>query len=67
MLTGLFATFLIPETKGRTLEGKLIPSKVLGLIMTRLLAELSNENQEGFITGGAGPLELRDGVVEHRS
>lgn len=25
--------------------------------------ELSNENQEGFITGGAGPLELHDGVV----
>lgn len=45
MLTGLFATTLIEETKGRTLE------------------ELSNENQEGFITGGAGPLELHDGVV----
>ncbi|CAE6373390.1 unnamed protein product [Rhizoctonia solani] len=45
MLTGLFATFLIPETKGRSLE------------------ELSNESQDGFISGGAGPLELRDGVV----
>ncbi|ELU40981.1 inorganic phosphate transporter [Rhizoctonia solani AG-1 IA] len=45
MLTGLFATFLIPETKGRTLE------------------DLSNESQDGFVSGGAGPLELRDGVV----
>lgn len=45
MLTGIFSTLLIEETKGRSLE------------------ELSNENQEGFITGGAGPLELHDGVV----
>ncbi|KAG8685332.1 Inorganic phosphate transporter pho84 [Ceratobasidium sp. 394] len=45
MLTGLFATFLIEETKGRTLE------------------DLSNESQDGFISGGAGPLELHDGVV----
>ncbi|KAG8757730.1 Inorganic phosphate transporter pho84 [Ceratobasidium sp. 428] len=45
MLTGLFATFLIEETKGRSLE------------------ELSNESQDGFISGGAGPLELHDGVV----
>ncbi|QRV86964.1 Sugar (and other) transporter [Ceratobasidium sp. AG-Ba] len=47
MLTGLLATFLIEETKGRTLE------------------DLSNESQDGFISGGAGPLELElhDGVV----
>jgi PHS family inorganic phosphate transporter-like MFS transporter len=33
MLTGIFSTLLIPETKGKTLE------------------ELSNEEQEGFVTG----------------
>ncbi|CUA68526.1 Repressible high-affinity phosphate permease [Neurospora crassa OR74A] [Rhizoctonia solani] len=44
MLTGLFSSFLIPETKGRSLE------------------ELSNESQDGFVSGGAGPLELRGGV-----
>jgi MFS transporter, PHS family, inorganic phosphate transporter len=36
MLTGIFSTLLLPETKGRTLE------------------ELSNENQEGFVTGNFG-------------
>jgi len=35
MLTGIFSTLLLPETKGKSLE------------------ELSNENQEGFITGTA--------------
>jgi len=33
MLTGIFSTLLIPETKGKSLE------------------ELSNENQEGFVSG----------------
>jgi PHS family inorganic phosphate transporter-like MFS transporter len=33
MLTGIFSTLLIPETKGKTLE------------------ELSNEKQDGFVSG----------------
>lgn len=33
MLTGIFSTLLLPETKGRTLE------------------DLSNEEQDGFVTG----------------
>ncbi|RDB25729.1 Repressible high-affinity phosphate permease [Hypsizygus marmoreus] len=39
MLTGIFSTLLVPETKGKTLE------------------ELSNEDQEGFITGFAGAVD----------
>ncbi|RDB17325.1 Inorganic phosphate transporter PHO84 [Hypsizygus marmoreus] len=45
MLTGIFSTLLIPETKLRTLE------------------ELSNEKQEGFITGVAGAIEITDGII----
>ena len=33
MLTGIFSTLLIPETKGKSLE------------------ELSNEDQDGFVSG----------------
>jgi len=33
MMTGIFSTLLIPETKGKSLE------------------ELSNEDQEGFVSG----------------
>jgi MFS transporter, PHS family, inorganic phosphate transporter len=33
MLTGIFSTLCIPETKGKTLE------------------ELSNEDQDGFVSG----------------
>lgn len=36
MVTGVFSTLLIPETKQRSLE------------------ELSNENQEGFVSGTPG-------------
>ncbi|KAI0084141.1 phosphate transporter [Irpex rosettiformis] len=39
MLTGIFSTLLLPETKGRTLE------------------DLSNEDQNGFISGPAAPKE----------
>jgi len=45
MLTGVFSTMLIPETKGRTLE------------------DLSNENQDGFIEGVAGRVEVQDGLI----
>ena len=45
MLTGVFSTLLIPETKGRSLE------------------DLSNEDQDGFIAGVAGRVEVQDGVV----
>ena len=40
MLTGIFSTLLLPETKGRTLE------------------DLSNEDQENFITGAIYPSPL---------
>ncbi|KAF8596750.1 phosphate transporter [Ceratobasidium sp. AG-I] len=47
MLTGVFSTLLIEETKGRTLE------------------DLSGESQDGFIIGGAGPIEMSErGSVE---
>ncbi|KAF8591129.1 phosphate permease [Ramaria rubella] len=45
MLTGIFSTLLLPETKQRTLE------------------DISNENQENFISGVAGTVEVRDGIV----
>jgi hypothetical protein len=45
MLTGLFATLLIPETKGRTLEGKLFvadtPAHVVTFFMFRALQRVS--------------------------
>ena len=37
MLTGIFSTLLLPETKGQTLE------------------ELSNEDQDDFVTGQSWP------------
>jgi len=50
MLTGIFSTLLIPETKQRSLE------------------ELSNENQEGFVSGVAGRVEAtRDGMIIDQS
>ncbi|KAG8772536.1 Inorganic phosphate transporter pho84 [Ceratobasidium sp. 428] len=49
MLTGLFATLLIEETKGRSLE------------------DISNEAQDDFISGGAGPLELHDFATDLRA
>lgn len=45
MLTGIFSTLLLPETKGRTLE------------------DLSNEEQDGFVTGIAAKIEVQNGVV----
>jgi hypothetical protein len=41
MLTGIFSTLLLPETKGKTLE------------------ELSNEDQEGFVTGMISSFSFR--------
>ncbi|KAG8783475.1 hypothetical protein FRC12_019681 [Ceratobasidium sp. 428] len=49
MLTGLFATLLIEETMGRSLE------------------DISNEAQDDFISGGAGPLELHDFATDLRA
>jgi PHS family inorganic phosphate transporter-like MFS transporter len=45
MLTGIFSTLLLPETKNRTLE------------------ELSNEDQEGFVKGISGTVEVKDGII----
>jgi PHS family inorganic phosphate transporter-like MFS transporter len=45
MLTGIFSTLLIPETKGKTLE------------------ELSNEEQEGFVTGVRGLRVNKEGIL----
>jgi hypothetical protein len=45
MMTGIFSTLLIPETKGRTLE------------------DLSNEDQENFITGMVSPCPFRCGSL----
>jgi len=45
MLTGIFSTLLLPETKNRTLE------------------ELSNEDQEGFVSGVVGTVEVKDGLI----
>ncbi|KDQ62676.1 hypothetical protein JAAARDRAFT_171223 [Jaapia argillacea MUCL 33604] len=42
MLTGVFSTLLIPETRGRSLE------------------QLSNERQEGFVTGIVGSTDITD-------
>ena len=39
MLTGIFSTLLITETKQQTLE------------------DISNENQDGFVSGPAAPRE----------
>jgi len=45
MLTGVFSTLLLPETKQRTLE------------------DISNEDQDNFIRGVAGTVEVQDGVI----
>jgi len=45
MLTGIFSTLLLPETKQQTLE------------------ELSNEDQEDFVRGIAGKVEVENGII----
>jgi PHS family inorganic phosphate transporter-like MFS transporter len=45
MLTGIFSTLLIPETKGKSLE------------------ELSNEDQDGFVSGVNEVRLDKDGIL----